>query len=69
MESNRSTQLELVAHTRQPAAGSAEVEALHDDTSNSAEGFSLPPTDGGKNAWMCLFSCFMLEAMIWGQLT
>ncbi len=33
---------------------------------NSDNGFSLPPTDGGKDAWLCLFACFMLEAMIWG---
>ncbi|KAI8938433.1 hypothetical protein NX059_004326 [Plenodomus lindquistii] len=30
------------------------------------QGFSLPPTDGGKDAWLCLFACFMLEALIWG---
>lgn len=34
----------------------------------SEEGFSLPPTDGGKDAWLFLFSCFMLEAMVWGSL-
>ena len=34
---------------------------LHNETS-----FSLPPTDGGKDAWLCLLACFMLEAMIWG---
>ncbi|KAJ4330627.1 hypothetical protein N0V95_010021 [Ascochyta clinopodiicola] len=32
----------------------------------SEEGHSLPPTDGGKDAWLFLFSCFMLEALIWG---
>lgn len=37
-----------------------------DDPSNSNEGFSLSPTDGGKDAWLCLFACFMLEALIWG---
>lgn len=30
------------------------------------EGFSLPPADGGKDAWLFLFACFMLEGMIWG---
>lgn len=34
----------------------------------SEEGHSLPPTDGGKDAWLLLASCFMLEAMIWGAL-
>jgi hypothetical protein len=32
-------------------------------------GFSLPPADGGKDAWLCLMSCFMLEALIWGKST
>ncbi|KAL6710941.1 hypothetical protein ACN47E_006816 [Coniothyrium glycines] len=39
----------------------------HDmDFSPDNEGFSLPPTDEGKDAWLCLFACFMLEALIWG---
>ena len=29
-------------------------------------GSSLPPTDRGKDAWLFLFSTFMLEALIWG---
>ena len=31
------------------------------------EGFSMPPADGGKDAWLFLLSCFMLEALIWGR--
>lgn len=31
------------------------------------QSFSLPPTDEGKDAWLCLFACFMLEALIWGK--
>lgn len=27
---------------------------------------SLPPTDRGRGAWMCLLGCCMLEALIWG---
>lgn len=52
------------------APASADIELLHNnanDSSLSEEGFSLPPTDGGKDAWLCLFACFMLEAMIWGR--
>ena len=36
------------------------------DAPHNEAAFSLPPTDGGKDAWLCLFGCFMLEAMIWG---
>ncbi|KFA50385.1 hypothetical protein S40293_05198 [Stachybotrys chartarum IBT 40293] len=28
--------------------------------------FSLPPTDGGKDAWLFLAACWMLEALVWG---
>jgi hypothetical protein len=36
-------------------------------SNDTNDGFSLPPTDGGKHAWLMLFSCFMLEALIWGM--
>lgn len=26
----------------------------------------LPPMDGGKDAWLFLAACFMIEALIWG---
>lgn len=41
------------------------IEANMVDASN--EGFSMHPADGGKDAWLFLLSCFMLEALIWGQ--
>jgi hypothetical protein len=28
--------------------------------------FSLPPVDGGKDAWLLLFSAFVLEILVWG---
>ncbi|TKX18490.1 MFS transporter-like protein 174 [Elsinoe australis] len=28
--------------------------------------FSLPSADGGKDAWLVLFACFILEALVWG---
>ncbi|KAK3990546.1 monocarboxylate transporter 10 [Cladorrhinum sp. PSN332] len=27
---------------------------------------SLPPVDGGKEAWLFLAACFMIEALVWG---
>lgn len=48
------------------ATGVEPLENDLNDPSNSNEGFSLSPTDGGKDAWLCLFACFMLEALIWG---
>lgn len=29
---------------------------------------SLPRTDGGKDAWLFLTACFILEALVWGNL-
>lgn len=28
---------------------------------------TLPPADGGKQAWLFLFGCFMMEALVWGE--
>lgn len=28
--------------------------------------FSLPPTDGGKDAWLMLAGGFVVEALVWG---
>jgi hypothetical protein len=72
MASTHSTQAELTSypqHTSSATATATDIECLRHDADqppNSGDGFSLPPTDGGKDAWLCLFACFMLEAMIWG---
>lgn len=29
--------------------------------------FSLPPTDGGKDAWLFLAACWAVEALVWGM--
>jgi hypothetical protein len=31
------------------------------------EVFSLPPADGGKDAWLFLASCVVFEAVSWGK--
>ncbi|KAF2714195.1 MFS general substrate transporter [Pleomassaria siparia CBS 279.74] len=70
MASNRIS-IELTADTPQ----SSTAEFQHNRTIDSIEanyandtqvGFSLPRADGGKDAWLFLMSCFMLEALIWG---
>ncbi|KAJ0120362.1 Uncharacterized protein HZ326_31751, partial [Fusarium oxysporum f. sp. albedinis] len=30
--------------------------------------FSLPPVDGGKDAWLFLFASFFLEALVWAKI-
>ena len=29
--------------------------------------FSLPPADGGRDAWLFLAACFVVEALVWGS--
>lgn len=70
MASNNSTEIELTPQTQNPSTATLfDVELLPEGAampSDRGEGHSLPPTDGGKDAWLFLFTCFMLEAMIWG---
>jgi hypothetical protein len=71
MASDSSAQVELAqySHNHPSAAVPTDVQLLPSGThspSDSNEGFSLPPTDTGKDAWLFLFACFMLEALIWG---
>lgn len=30
--------------------------------------FSLPRADGGKDAWLFLAACFVVEALVWGKI-
>ncbi|UPX20785.1 uncharacterized protein EKO05_0011005 [Ascochyta rabiei] len=70
MASHNSTEIELTPQTQNSSTGTlTDVELLPTGAGmppESEEGHSLPPTDGGKDAWLFLFSCFMLEALIWG---
>lgn len=38
-----------------------------EDFAQSGEGFSLPPTDRGWQAWSFLAVCFIVEALVWGR--
>lgn len=43
------------------------INALRHQENDAAEsGFSLPPVDGGKDAWLFLLSAFVLEVLVWG---
>ncbi|TDZ37130.1 MFS transporter asaE [Colletotrichum spinosum] len=45
-----------------PGPGSALQDSHHTDHEFS----SLPPVDGGKQAWLFLAACFAIEALVWG---
>ncbi len=34
--------------------------------SSSLDESTLPPVDGGKDAWLFLAACFVVEALVWG---
>jgi hypothetical protein len=46
--------------------GSSQAEDL--DLTSTHEFSSLPPVDGGKDAWFFLAASFMVEALTWGEL-
>jgi MFS family permease len=68
MASAHATETELIRYP-QPAASTAADPPAYEETNHDLDAaFSLPPTDGGRHAYLMLFSCFMLEGMIWGAL-
>ncbi|KAI9155025.1 MFS transporter asaE [Paramyrothecium foliicola] len=36
------------------------------DAAGDRQEFSLPPVDGGKDAWLFLAACCLVEALVWG---
>jgi hypothetical protein len=43
------------------------INPTHDANSATEVEFSLPPVDGGKDAWLFLLSAFVLEVLVWGN--
>lgn len=37
------------------------------ESSSEQHEFSLPPADTGKDAWLFLATCFLVEAVVWGM--
>lgn len=40
---------------------------LEEHNSSNGHEFSLPQADGGKDAWLFLAACFIVEALVWGK--
>jgi MFS family permease len=51
---------EVDAHTLTDRPG-------REDHPQEPDGFSLPPVDRGKDAWLVLLGAFMTEALVWGM--
>ena len=47
--------------------GRAEAEAVVEESSGPRHEFSLPPVDRGKDAYLFLLACFMVEGLVWGM--
>lgn len=39
----------------------------NEDDSMQRHKFSLPPVDGGKDAWLFLAAVFTVDALVWGM--
>lgn len=58
-----SSTIELRPRESGPAEGTDEPAS----SNNTRHEFpALPPVDGGKDAWLFLAACFVIEALIWG---
>ncbi|KAI1122687.1 major facilitator superfamily domain-containing protein [Nemania abortiva] len=62
--------IELTNHVARSRVVSPEegVNTSPDNSRNSYGNpeFSLPPMDGGKQAWLFLAACFVVDALVWG---
>ena len=43
-----------------------DVNPRHDEAGEREVQFSLPPVDTGKDAWLFLFSAFIMDILVWG---
>ena len=66
MSTSVTTRVELTEYNNSSAPTYEDIEPHRNEPIPPQESFSLPPTDGGKDAWLFLFACFMLEGLIWG---
>lgn len=53
-------------HSRDPYSVTEPGDGVNDSHSQSQEFSSLPPVDGGKQAWLFLAACFAIEMLVWG---
>lgn len=72
MNSNSSTEADIPlaeVNRVEDVASDRSHHSEYQDTSRSSSRpeFSLPPVDGGKDAWLCLVGCFFIEALVWGE--
>ena len=69
---SRDIELEAFAHpTSRVGASTTVVEEPSQQNEPQSEEerqeFSLPPVDGGKDAWLFLAAAWAIEALVWGK--
>jgi hypothetical protein len=65
-DTDATSAIELQRFNDSPRATSSEGRAEDGTAGMGHEMPSLPPVDGGKDAWLFLAACFMIEALVWG---
>jgi hypothetical protein len=65
-EAGTTTAIELQSFDHSPRTASPE-RRVEDGDADGHEMPSLPPVDRGKDAWLFLAACFMIEALVWGM--
>lgn len=68
MTLNSNSEVELATHAARPATLSIDNGAELENAEDHGFEFSLPPVDGGKEAWLFLAGSFFIEALVWGEL-
>ena len=52
----------------EPSIISTPPNGISDEGPSEDNQFSLPPVDGGKDAWLFLGATFVLEALVWSAM-
>lgn len=66
MEPHQSELSILPAQGDYRSASHEEPESVFHENPNPEIEFSLPPVDGGKDAWLFLVAAFIIEVLVWG---
>ena len=56
----------MPATTSESRPESINLEILTSDAEANTQSQTLPRADGGKDAWLALAGCFILEGLVWG---
>lgn len=67
MEASHSISLQDVSSRREEPGNGPDIAAVRLHSSNNEAESSVPRADGGKDAWLFLAACFVVEALVWGE--